>query len=681
MPSSKKASLVFVHRKKTGEVEIRCASNFIKRPAPSATPFPPHLHYTNASRSHVCHCANPDSHEHSAVSSDSVHFAAAITRFLDLEHLNESSIAQFHAYEAQIKAECEQDGIFVDTFHYATAQKDVVCRCTAPNNHGQGPVRNPDIADLCAAFFYQSKEKMTCTKAQWRTVSNGSVRDGASVRTDPRSSQEVPVYYSGAISTPRQSAATVRPSLHNDRCVSPVASSSTQRRPTATPMTPFVDDARTIRSLRPSTRNPSPRISEATQATSWSRVQREAAGVTSRVTSKSPHLASPVETQPPPSCWVEYIQRADNLPAPSIYSSQFWAPSSIGRTILGSASRQSSAKFSTTEPPRVMTHNSATLRNLEGSRPQSYESRTGTSCSIRIEQFNLHRSQSTQASTSLSSIFQQIHDAVILPDQEEFLLRHIIVCSRSYPAPSGECSVCAAPYSDRSLRTIRLPSCGHYLHESCLLVSFRIADSTIGTCPICDLALCGRSLVDRVETDRDAIFGSQCTKLRSEVRVEFPQRGEIAHLQSEEELAAAQLRLLKDYIDVHAEDLWQRWDVRGAEPDWHVGIIRPVVELLKGWNLPAQHSKFFSDRNAFIQCVAWAELVRLMNVTRTAMRKVEVETANFPPLAELHRKFLWAKDRFDQEKKSWRTNSRGGLDCEKVVQDAYDLTVLTHNNR
>jgi hypothetical protein len=250
---------------------MRRASNFTKRPAPSARLLPPHLHYTNASRSHVYHCADSNSHEYSsAVSSDSVHLAAAVTRFLDVEHLNQSSIADFHSYEAQIKTEWEQDGIFVDAFHYATAQKDVVCRCTAPNNHGQGQVRNPDIADLCAAFFYQNKGKMTCTRAQWRAASNGSMRDGASVRTDPRSSQEMPVYYSGAISTPRQSAATVLPSLHNDRHVSTAALSSTQRRPTATPITPVVDDARTIRSSRPSTHNPSPRVFEATQATRWS---------------------------------------------------------------------------------------------------------------------------------------------------------------------------------------------------------------------------------------------------------------------------------------------------------------------------------------------------------------------------------------------------------------------------
>jgi len=295
---------------------------------------------------------------------------------------------------------------------------------------------------------------------------------------------------------------------------------------------------------------------------------------------------------------------------------------------------------------------------------------------MRISKFtNSHMSQSSRTSTSLSSVFRQVREAVNLPEQEEFLLRHVMVCTCSYPAPAGECKIRTKSYADHSLRTTRLPSCGHILHESCLLRSFRIADSTIGTCPICDLALCERSLSDRIETDRSAIFGSQCTKLRSEAHIKLAQRYEFAHVHSEQELAAAQLRLLKDYTDFHAEEVWQRWDDRRAEPDWHAGIIRPAVELFKGWCTPSQQSKFFSKRDAFIKLVAWSELVRLMNVTRIAKRRVDGETAAFPPLAELHRKFLSAKNRFDQEKKSWWGKD---LKCESIVQDAFDIAILTH---
>ncbi|KAF2823183.1 hypothetical protein CC86DRAFT_409116 [Ophiobolus disseminans] len=108
------------------------------------------------------------------------------------------------------------------------------------------------------------------------------------------------------------------------------------------------------------------------------------------------------------------------------------------------------------------------------------------------------------------------------------------------------------------MQTIHLHASGHLLHEQCLVAEFRVRDQAIGKCPICNLALCERGLADRIDTDRVAIFGLQTTKLRTEVRVEFPQRGEVARLQSEEELAAAQLRLLNDYINTHAEEVWRR---------------------------------------------------------------------------------------------------------------------------
>jgi len=158
MPSSsKKDSLVFVHHKKTGEVEVRRrTSNSTTRPASSTTSLSSHLHYIDPSRSHVCNCSDSNSRASSSpVASDSQHLAAAITRFLDLHNFRDCSIAQFRTYEVQIKGEWERDGIFVNDCHYATVQKDVVCRCTAPNNHGQGPVRNPDIAELCAIFCFQ----------------------------------------------------------------------------------------------------------------------------------------------------------------------------------------------------------------------------------------------------------------------------------------------------------------------------------------------------------------------------------------------------------------------------------------------------------------------------------------------------------------------------------------------
>jgi hypothetical protein len=79
----------------------------------------------------------------------------------------------------------------------------------------------------------------------------------------------------------------------------------------------------------------------------------------------------------------------------------------------------------------------------------------------------------------------------------------------------------------------------------------------------------------------------------------------------------------------------------------------------------------------FLKFVAWAELVRLMNVTKVAVSKVQGPRTPFPSLAELHRKFLWSKDRYEKEKNMWKTTRSGILECEKVAQDAYNLAMST----
>jgi hypothetical protein len=163
-------NLVFVHRKRTGEVEIRRADGF-SRPKAPRTPIPIHLHYTSHDRSNFCRCPNPSRHKFStAVASHSTHLATNLTRYLDHHDLEASSTVHFHAYNQQRRDDWARQGIRIANFHYATKQRDVVCRCTKPNNHGQGTVRNHDIVELCTTYFLRNKTKMTCTKAQWRVV-------------------------------------------------------------------------------------------------------------------------------------------------------------------------------------------------------------------------------------------------------------------------------------------------------------------------------------------------------------------------------------------------------------------------------------------------------------------------------------------------------------------------------
>lgn len=266
----------------------------------------------------------------------------------------------------------------------------------------------------------------------------------------------------------------------------------------------------------------------------------------------------------------------------------------------------------------------------------------------------------------LTSMVKQSHSIDTLPDQEEFLLRHAIVSSRSNPAPRGNCQVCKTSYQNSPHRTFTLPRCGHLLHEKCLLTSFRDSDQGIGTCPLCSREVCTRTLADRIDTDRHAIFNSGFTQLREAVKIEFPQYGQTVTCNSEEEVAAAQLRLLKDYIDVHAEELYEQWERTHDEPNWYAGVIQPVVKLFEGWNLPRE-SKFFARRREFLELVACAELVRLVNTTRIVIKNMNGQDTPYPRLATLHNVFNSAKSNFDKEKKKWQTDRVNVSECEKVA--------------
>jgi hypothetical protein len=192
------------------------------------------------------------------------------------------------------------------------------------------------------------------------------------------------------------------------------------------------------------------------------------------------------------------------------------------------------------------------------------------------------------------------------------------------------------------------------------------------------MALCERTLHDRIETDRVAIFGAAFTPLLSghEERIEFPAHSQTITCRCEEEVAAAQLRLLKDYIDSHADELYRLWSVKaGAEPDWHGQVIVPVVSLFKGWNVPKRQCKYFAGRDAFYKVLAWAELVRLMETIREGVGAFYGQGAAFPHLGNLHRKFLMAKERYEKEVK---TLPKGKYDCDRVAQHVVGLAVGMH---
>jgi hypothetical protein len=204
-------------------------------------------------------------------------------------------------------------------------------------------------------------------------------------------------------------------------------------------------------------------------------------------------------------------------------------------------------------------------------------------------------------------------------------------------------------------------------------------DQTMGICSICNLTLCRCSLIDRIDTDRRAIFGHQFTKPRNEARIEFPQRGWAIRVESEEELTCVQISLMKDYVVTYAEHVLFEWELYTVEPDRFMGTLRPAIYLFKGWHLLSQHSQFFTDRDAFLKLIAWAELVRLMNITRVAMHKMRGPVAAFPQLSGLYRGFGMAKDHCELERKTWVTNRIRTPDCEKIAQDVCNIAYRSHS--
>ncbi|KAF1914023.1 hypothetical protein BDU57DRAFT_455376 [Ampelomyces quisqualis] len=725
------SNLVLVHHRKTGELEIRRTGEFSTIPKTPSTPLPRHLHYTNEDHRRVCRCPHSERHRKpSPVASESKYLVANLTRYLDQCHLEACSIADFRASEIQQQTHWASEGVLNDKFHYATRQKDVVCRCTRPNNHGRGRVRNPDIVELCVKFFRKNVDRMTCTKSQWRQIDvlsqDGSSSDSDSSKYESKSMQNIlrereqlnyaaaPVtphprvvqLFSGpneASDVPEQVWEATRPSMWSGRRGS-ATSCSTPLGTAASPRS-LGTDAKS----RPTLFISPPRASIATV---WSDVQRDAAG-------QAPELLSENSERPLNGNRIDatalfnsmdvdgqddssgLMKPPDTKPAPRAKISN--------RAVIESRDSMFSALHPETIAERPATHcvELPTHRipmELPTGVPQEYVELYGSlRASLKhpgkmsqdlAEESEILTFESKQASGRTYFVFRKLDDMFGLPGQEEFFLRYVTVCSQAYPSPPGDCRCCGNSLHDRRQRTFQIDSCKHFLHEKCLIEKFRLYDEAVGRCSICDTVLCERGLMDRIALDREAVFGSQFTILPNDVQIDFPQRSKAAHLQFEEDLAAAQLRLLKDYVVVHASDLYDEWssgriepDWHGLydecssgriEPDWHGKVVGPAVKLFKGWNMPSQKSQYFADRDAFLKLVAWAELVRLMNLSRVVLKDAHGADKSSFLVAELHRKFLWTKERYEREKKTWRAGKNGVLECDKIAQDAYNIAISTH---
>jgi hypothetical protein len=354
---------------------------------------------------------------------------------------------------------------------------------------------------MCAKFFRVNKKKKTCTKTQWRSsvdtdADQRAKRHTLDVRTPrrPKIEEHLRGGPYGEPDIPERVWHEARPSAWNGRRGSETVH-STPLGTALSPRFPVAGGALTVRGSRPVPEPLPPRTS---------------------IPSLRPNIVLHVP------------QRTNDASA--------------------KAASTLSAELPVVASPRVRHVRSATLRELEGRRAvdsprnrssmgteasstclsavsdlQPAQELTGKHPSIHYESSCTY-SPISKPSSDLDNLFAEVHDAVRLPNQEELSLRQVIVCDRGYPAPPSDCPLCEQPLSDRRARTIQFPGCGHFLHKNCLVADFRIREQSIGRCSVCDLALFERGLLDRIETDRQAIFGSQSTTLNNKVCVEFVQR-------------------------------------------------------------------------------------------------------------------------------------------------------------
>ncbi|OSS43580.1 hypothetical protein B5807_11776 [Epicoccum nigrum] len=582
-------------------------------------------------------------------------------------HVRTAHLSGHHAGQSQPpRADSFVKSISTQRLHYLSKNKDKVCRCSSPDHASYKRVQNTAIQGLCAEYFFTETNETTCTRDQWRATMQEAMRTehldttaGASEYTHHRSDS---FEYDSNSTADLLQAQEAKLAVFGEECS---RVSFDEKEPSAWPKSSKSDEFLQAQEARLGASCGKHRSQASFDEKKASFALPKSSGSDHEMYLRSGPCG---EADVPEEMWRDS--------RPSVYLEQYHTDSVVSTPIGSSVSQvyekthsrrgnslsilglgtkapgirqRSEASYdvgpgiaglnvnsteSTRPSPTVwptdlaelpilkpgieraassiyspyLPHHSLTLRELEGG---SFSYVAEMACRSTLL-------QEENESRRLTKLVSQPLESPNLPSQEDFFLNHISPCSRTHPAPIGDCTLCQTPFNTRNKHTILLP-CTHHIHQECLLSRFRTQDFEFGNCPLCGMALCERTLHDRIETDRVAIFGAAFTPLLSghEERIEFPAHSQTITCRCEEEVAAAQLRLLKDYIDSHADELYRLWSVKaGAEPDWHGQVIVPVVSLFKGWNVPKRQCKYFAGRDAFYKVVAWAELVRLMGTIR-----------------------------------------------------------------
>ncbi|CBX94691.1 hypothetical protein IAQ61_009373 [Plenodomus lingam] len=733
------AEYVKVRSKKTGTIEVRRANELSRHSKTPAREHVLHYIGVERLQVCRCTTPSEHFEKTIQVAAESTHLNAGLMMYLTRHGLETCSITAFRNYSENREAMWREQGVNIDTFHYMSHSKNQVCRCLRPNKHNGGAPRNPEIIEQCAEFFILHQDKTVCTRSEWRGIEGDSppvyfppglspvcptpVHSHSlhkpSYSSDPQqpvlitynsqTTQEllddwtvrkvttpeiefqstgnplIPLYTqdsSSGIFRKSDIPAKVWESARPSACVSPHCSESV----VSTPMGTTISQLPIL--LTPATRfyeSGSTKHAQRNSLTTYrSKFQYDASNTLCArpVLVAESSISQPSDHTVKSECehikWEGMGLRDDSAGLCISYSQDDKLESHLQESgpIYPDSNQCATSIAELPDQIAVVKLDADFHHHYPPYRCfNTHLELLGEQSSLNASSKSSNMAHSTKDSPLLSPLPQHVHNILRLPNQEELLLRHAVVSSGAGLPPAGDCTVCGNMYENHQKRIIVPCKCEHSIHEDCLVESFRSRDQRIGTCPVCSLGICERTLADRIHTDRLAIFGSQFTRLRNQVDITFPQHNEVVTCNSEEEVAAAQLRLIKDYVDVHSEEIFRIWELNRAEPDWFMGIVRPVVKLFQAWDVPNRQSRYFVDKESFLKLLAWAELVRLMSNGRRPSAMTEGEDAIYPQLSELHRKFEMALTRYDQEKILWGEDEGRIPDCDRVAQDLVDLAM------
>ncbi|CAI6336158.1 unnamed protein product [Periconia digitata] len=292
-----------------------------------------------------------------------------------------------------------------------------------------------------------------------------------------------------------------------------------------------------------------------------------------------------------------------------------------------------------------------------------------------------------RASTRNSSqSFRRQNPAI--PTQKIFLKSYLTHPLATKTPPSTlACPFCRAPFylRNKTNQAVQIQRCSHYVHYECLIDHFRSRDSSVGLCPQCGDVVCTRSLAERLDTDREAIFGVGGFKsLDGVVEVFIPHTaqnggveiGDTILCASEEEVGTVLMRVLKFDVSQSLAGELQRWRSEGGEVSWG-NITTSASRRFRSRGFPLLELRFVVDDDIFFNFLVFSEILRALYSERAeAGADVEWELAK-RDLERLRSRLRLAKEVFDRQIWVWGEQNDVRTRGRYIAKDAHSIAMKT----